>query len=52
MKAFYRQCVDFQKAFQCGAIQSLIISDTLATAPTPPSQSTANHARRWASGRD
>lgn len=49
--AFYRECRDFQKAFQCGAIQSLTISDTVATAPTPPSQNKANHAKRWASGR-
>jgi hypothetical protein len=35
-----------------GAIHSLKPNDTMATAPTPPSQRAANHNRRFASGRD
>ncbi|MEA2823168.1 MAG: hypothetical protein QOJ86_5172 [Bradyrhizobium sp.] len=33
-----------------GAIQSLIPYATMATAPTPPSQSATNHSNRRASG--
>jgi hypothetical protein len=33
-----------------GAIHSLKPNDTIATAPTPPSQSATNHATRCASG--